>query len=81
MGVKLLLHSAGGIWHPARNNGPAHQSWTPMTTLSDALGRLERFGPTSSQRHAMRAVHVPTSSSRMKAYFTSAPARSTPPLF
>ena len=24
--------------------GPAHQSWTPMTFLSDLLGRLERFG-------------------------------------
>ena len=24
--------------------GPAHQSWTPMTILSDPLGRLERFG-------------------------------------
>ncbi len=25
-------------------DGPAHQSWTPMTILSDPLGRLERFG-------------------------------------
>ena len=24
--------------------GPARQSWTPMTVLSDPLGRLERFG-------------------------------------
>ena len=29
----------------------------------------------------MRVVHLPTSSSRMKAYFTTAPARSTLPLF
>ena len=46
MGVKLLLHAAGRIWHPARNTGLVHQSWTPMTTLSDALGRVERFGLT-----------------------------------
>jgi hypothetical protein len=29
---------------PDRWAGPAHQSWTPMTILSDPLGRLERFG-------------------------------------
>ena len=33
-----------GMQYWSALDGPAHQSWTPMTILSDPLGRLERFG-------------------------------------
>jgi hypothetical protein len=40
--VREFVLGEGGSWDLL--HGPAHQSWTPMTFLSDPLGRLECFG-------------------------------------
>ena len=48
LGQKVMAQcrmcGGGGERFALAGPGPAHQSWTPMTILSDPLGRLERFG-------------------------------------
>ena len=39
--MRDLMHEEGSIY--VHWIGPAHQSWTPMTILSNPLGRLARF--------------------------------------
>jgi hypothetical protein len=42
LNAKLTVTGLSGL--VIRLSGPAHQSWTPMTILSNPLGGLERFG-------------------------------------